>query len=330
MLQFFSGIVSTDNPRHARLRRIVSHAFTPRRIAEMETAITSVVRATIARVRSSGRCDFVLDIAAPVPLAIICDLMGVPESQRDTVLRCSNIILSREDPEFFALGESPIEALLHAGFELAGLMSELAAHRLDRPTDDLTSALIHASVEGEVLTESEVASFFLELVSAGNETIRTTLGHGMLAVSEHPDQRALWQSNVAGSTRTAVDEVLRWASPINWMRRTVTCETELAGTQLHEGDKLLLLYGSANQDGDVFSDPERFDVRRDPNPHLASGGPGPHFCLGAHLARREIAALFTELFNALPDIEVCGAPVPMRSNFVNGLKRLDCEFTPCS
>jgi methyl-branched lipid omega-hydroxylase len=328
MLRFFSGIVSSDNPRHARLRRIVSDAFTPRRITSIEASIADVARETVARVRSAGTCDFVAEIAAPIPLAVICDMMGIPASERDTVLRCSNVILSREDPEYFKEGEQPLDALLNAGFELAGLMTELAAHRVAHPTDDLTSTLLHSEVDGESLTEDEVTSFFLELVSAGNETIRSALAHGMLALSEHPEERAEWQSNVEAVTPTAIDEVLRWSSPINWMRRTVTRDVVLAETKLHEGDKLLLLYGSANRDEDVFPDPDRFDVRRRPNAQVAFGAPGPHYCLGAHLARRELAVTFRELFSSLPDIEVSGPMVQMRSRFVNGIKQLPCEFTP--
>jgi len=328
MLRFFSGIVSSDNPRHARLRRIVSDAFTPRRVSSIEASIVSLAKDTIARVRSAGACDFVAEIAAPIPLAVICDMMGIPASERGTVLRCSNVILSREDPEYFEEGEAPLDALLNAGFELAGLMTELAGHRMSNPADDLTSTLLHSTVDGQSLTEEEVTSFFVELISAGNETIRSALAHGMLALSEYPEEREEWQSNVESVMPTAIEEVLRWSSPINWMRRTVTRDVVLAETKLHEGDKLLLLYGSANRDPDEFQDPDRFDVRRRPNAQVAFGAPGPHYCLGAHLARREIAVTFAELFSAVPDIEVCGPVVRMRSRFVNGIKQLPCEFTP--
>lgn len=330
MLRFFSGIVSSDNPRHARLRRIVSDAFTPRRVAAIEASIAAIARETIARIRPAGRCDFVSEIAAPIPLAVICDLMGIPESERETVLRCANVILSREDPEFFKVGEQPLDALFNAGLELADLMAGLAGDRTSNPTDDLTSTLLHSKVDGESLTEDEVTSFFLELISAGNETTRSALAHGMLALSEYPKERVDWQSNVEEVMPTAIEEVLRWSSPINWMRRTVTRDVTLAETELHEGDKLLLLYGSANRDEDQFLDPDRFDVRRRPNSHVALGAPGPHYCLGAHLARAEIAITFKELFSSLPDIEVSGPPVPLRSRFVNGMKRLPCAFTPAA
>ncbi len=207
-------------------------------------------------------------------------------------------------------------------------MGDLAEYRKVHPSDDLTSALVNATIDGESLTHSEVASFFLELVSAGNETIQTAIAHGMLALSEHPDQRALWQSDVEGLRTTAVEEIVRWASPVNWMRRTVTADTALCGTELHEGDKVVLFYGAANRDPAVFADPYRFDLRREPNAHLSFGAPGPHYCLGAHLARCEIGALFAELFVALPDLEVSGPAIPMRSSFVNGIKHLPCSFTP--
>jgi len=208
------------------------------------------------------------------------------------------------------------------------LMEDIGKFRVEHPTDDLTSALVNANVDGEALSHAELASFFILLVVAGNETTRNAISHGLLALTEHPDQRARWQADVEGVAATAVDEIVRWATPVIWMRRTVSEETVLSGTELHPDDRVILVYSSANRDEDVFDDPYRFDVTRNPNPHVGFGAPGPHFCLGAHLARRELMVMFRELFRRLPDIESTGEPDRLRSAFINGIKHLDCTFTP--
>ena len=328
MVEFFAGMISTDNPRHARLRRIVSAAFSPRRINAIEASIEAVAGRLIDRVAGSGECDFVAELAAPLSLEIICDMMGLPTSEHATVLRCSNIIASSGDHEYLEPGDDPLEAMLSAGYELIDLLTKLSAFRVDHPTDDLTTALISTNIDGEAMTPSELASFFILLLTAGSETTRNAITHGLVALTEFPDQRAIWQADPIGVAATGVDEVVRWASPVNWMRRTVTEDTVLSGEELHLGDKVLLFYGSANRDESVFADPYRFDVLRNPNPHVGFGAPGPHFCLGAHLARREIDVMLRELLIRLPDIEASGEPVQTVSRFVNGIKQLPCTFTP--
>ncbi len=285
------------------MRRIVSSAFSPRRINAIEEDIERVGRRLIDRVATLGECDFVTELAAPLPLEIICDMMGLPPSEHATVLRCSNIFASSSDDEILAPGEDPLEAMVSAGCEMVDLLTELSTHRREHPADDLTTALISTNIDGEALTPAEVASFFILLLTAGNETTRNSLSHGLLALTEHPDQRAVWQADPLAVAATGVDEVVRWASPVNWMRRTVTEETVLSGEVLHPGDKVLLFYGSANRDEDVFEDPYTFDVRRSPNPHVGFGAAGPHFCLGAHLARREIDVMMRQLLVRLPDID---------------------------
>jgi cytochrome P450 len=328
MVEFFAGMISTDNPRHARLRRIVSSAFSPRRINSIVEGIEEVAGRIIDRVADQGACDFAADLSAPLSLEIICDMMGLPASEHATVFRCSNIIASSGDEEYLQPGEDPLGAMINAGAELVGLLTELSTFRKDRPTDDLTTALISTNIDGEALTPTEVASFFILLLTAGNETTRNSISHGLVAFAEYPDQRALWQADPVGVATTGVDEIVRWASPVNWMRRTVTEQTVLSGQELLPGDKVLLFYGSANRDEDVFEDPSTFDVLRSPNPHVGFGAAGPHFCLGAHLARREIDVMIRELFLRLPDIEVSGEPVQTFSRFVNGIKHLPCTFTP--
>jgi cytochrome P450 len=328
MVEYFAGMISTDNPRHARLRRIVSAAFNPRRIKSIEDTIEEVADRVIQRASKLGECDFATEVAAPFPLEIICDMMGVPPSEFATVLRCSNVILSNGDPEYVPEGSDPVLAFITAGQELTDLMHEISAHKVDNPGDDLTSALITTNIDGEALTQGELASFFILLLTAGNETTRNAITHGLLALTEHPDQRALWQADPATIGATGVDEIVRWASPVIWMRRTVTEDTVLSGEELHPGDKMLLFYNSANRDDAEFDDPYRFDVRRAPNPHLGFGAAGPHFCLGAHLARREVDVMMRELLQRLPDIAATGEPDRLRSSFINGIKHLPCAFTP--
>src|SRR5579863_884048 len=206
-------------------------------------------------------------------------------------------------------------------------MHDLAEQRLSTPTDDLTSALLHGNVDGESLSHAELASFFILLLVAGNETTRNAISHGLWVLTEHPDQRALWEADFDAVAATAVDEIVRWASPVIFMRRTVTQPTTLSGHDFAEGDKVILFYNSANRDEAVFADPQRFDVRRTPNPHVGFGAPGPHFCLGAHLARREITVMFKELFRNLPDVRATAEPDRLRSNFINGIKHLPCAYS---
>ena len=330
MIEYFSGMISTDNPRHARLRRIVSQAFSPRMVRSIEDRITQVATQVVDRVAEKGECDFVTEVAAPLPLEIICEMMGVPPDRYQDVFRCSNVILSSGDPEYIPEGSDVLLKFLEAGQELSVLMQELGEQRLSNPSDDLTSALINTNIDGESLTHAELSSFFILLVVAGNETTRTAISHGLLALTQYPEQRAAWQSDFDAAAATAVDEIVRWASPVIYMRRTVSEDTVLSGEELHSGDKVILFYNSANRDEEVFADPFGFDVRRTPNPHVGFGAAGPHFCLGAHLARREIAAMFRELFNRLPDIEASGEPDRLRSSFINGIKHMTCTFTPAT
>jgi cytochrome P450 len=296
-------------------------------VSSVETSIQAVADSIIEKVRQAGECDFVTEVASRLPLKVICDMMGIPESDYDTVFHSSNVILSMGDTEYIPEGEDPLLALLNAGNELNQLMESLAAFRSDHPTDDLTSELLHANVDGESLTHQELASFFILLLVAGNETTRNAISHGLWALTEHPDQRAVWMADTDGVTATAVEEIVRWATPVIYMRRTVTEPTSVSGHDFKEGDKVILFYNSANRDEDVFSDPDVFDVRRTPNPHIGFGAAGPHFCLGAHLARREITVMYKELFKHLPDIRATAEPDRLLSNFINGIKHLPCSFS---
>ena len=327
-LEFFGSMINLDDPRHTRLRGIVSRAFTPRMLRKVEADVQRAASAIVEEVREKGPCDFVTEVAAPLPLKIICDMMGIPQSDYPAVFSRSNVILSNGDPEYIPEGSDIAAALLTAGYELSEMVQELGRHRAEHPTDDLTSALVHAELDGERLTSQELGSFFVLLVVAGNETTRNAISHGLKVLTDNPDQRKAWTTDFEGVAATAVEEIVRWATPVIWMRRTATEDSTVGGESIAAGSKLLLFYNSGNRDDTVFTDPFRFDVLRDPNPHVGFGGPGPHFCLGAHLARREITVMFRELFRRLPDIEACGPPEQLQSNFINGIKHLPCTFTP--
>ena len=330
MLEFFGGFINMDNPRHAHQRRVVAKAFTPTELAGVLDSVETICTEVIDGFCERGEADLVEVLSQPFPLLIICDMMGIPRSEFRTVLDATNVILGGGDPEF--MGEDGgIEKFIEAGMALATLMGELIEERRANPTDDLTSRLVHNDLDEDLLTPSEITSFFVLLAVAGNDTTRTAISHGVNLLAQHPDQRASWQSDVEDVTPTAVEEIVRVASPVTFMRRTVTRDLELAGQQFHDGDRLVMFYGSANRDPRRFDDPERFDVRRQPNPHVGFGGPGPHFCLGAHLARRELAVVFREMFRRLPDLEVVGEAVPLQSAgipLVTGIKRLPVRFTP--
>jgi cytochrome P450 len=328
MLAFFGGMINMDNPRHARLRRIVSAAFNPRMIRSIEDQIEERAKDVINRVAGKGGCDFVVEVAARLPLEIICDMMGIAPGDYDSVFNATNVILSNGDPEYMPEGTDPIMQLMMAAQTLNMLMIELAEVRKKTPTEDVTSALINTNIDGESLSPEELASFFILLVVAGNETTRNAISHGLLQMTLNPDQRALWVADPKGVAATGVDEIVRWASPVIFMRRTVTQDTVLGDEELHEGDKVILYYSSANRDEDVFEDPFSFNVLRSPNPHVGFGAAGPHFCLGAHLARQEIDIMFRQLFERLPDIQVVGEPDRLRSSFINGIKHMECTFTP--
>jgi cytochrome P450 len=330
VMEFFGSFIAMDNPRHARQRGIVGRSFAPRELQAVLDSVETVCAEVIDDMCEKGEADLVEAISRPFPLLIICDMMGIPRSEFDTVLDATNVILGAGDPEMLH-GLDVAEALIVAGLQLTGIMNELAEDRRKIPRNDLTSALVNSTVGEDMLAPNELAPFFILLAVAGNDTTRTAISMGMQLLADNPDQRAIWQADIAGVTQSAVEEIVRAASPVVFMRRTVTHDLTLSGQDFSEGDKIIMFYGAANRDPRVFPDPERFDVRRDPNPHLGFGGPGPHFCLGAHLARRELAVLFRQLFTRLPDIEVAGDPVPLQAlgiPLVGGIKHLPVRFTP--
>jgi methyl-branched lipid omega-hydroxylase len=325
--EYFGSMINMDAPRHARLRRIVSRAFSPRVVAKFEDDVRVAAATIVDDLLATGPCDFVSHVAARLPLKIICDMMGIPDDQYEMVLANTNIILSGADPEFMSedLNEA-VTQLLGAGAALAGLVTDLATARAQAPTDDLVSALVTANIDGEQLTSAELASFFILLVVAGNETTRNALSHALMLLTEYPDQRALLLADLENRLGGAVEEIVRYASPVIFMRRTLTRDYAMNGQDYREGDKVVLFYYSANRDESVFADPERFDITRSPNPHVGFGGAGPHFCLGSHLARRELTVMLRELLTRVPDI-TAGEPDRLLSSFINGIKRMPCQFS---
>ncbi|MFV0258779.1 MAG: cytochrome P450 [Acidimicrobiales bacterium] len=326
--EFFSSMIAMDDPRHARLRRIVSAGFTPRMLGQLEGTVQQVAAEIVDGISERGEVDFIVDVAAELPLRIVCELMGVPASQYRFVFDRTNVILGASDPEYVAENENILGAIFSAGSDLSQLMHEVAENKKGGDGTDLTSQLMNADLGEDRLSETDLASFFILLVVAGNETTRNAIGWGLTFLTENPDQRARWMADFEGLAPTAVEEIVRLGSPVTYMRRTVAQDTELGGQKLAVGDKVCMMYLAANRDEAVFEDPFRFDVGRNPNPHVGFGGPGPHFCLGAHLARREITVMFRELFDRLPDIEAAGPPVPLMSSFIHGVKHLDARFSP--
>jgi cytochrome P450 len=331
-VEFFGSMINMDDPRHARMRRIVSRGFTPRQLDLMKADVEGVAAQIVDEIAERGEGDFVTEVAARLPLRVILDMMGIPRSQEQFVFDRTNVILGFSDPEYVPDIDDPAgvtAAILTAGAELAQMVQELGEARQRDPGNDLVSALVTSEVDGEHLTPQELASFFILLVVAGNETTRNAIAHGLWALTEHPEQRQRWLADIAGLAPTAVEEIVRWASPVIHFRRTVTTDgARLAGREFSAGDKVVLWYWSGNRDEAVFADPHTFDLGRTPNEHIGFGGPGPHFCLGAHLARREITVMFAELLSRLPDIHAVGEPQRLRSGFINGIKHLQAEWSP--
>jgi methyl-branched lipid omega-hydroxylase len=332
-MEFFGSFITMDDPRHARQRGIVARSFTPRQLAGVLESVERICTEVIDGMCEKGEVDLVEAISQPFPLLIICDMMGIPRSEFDTVLKATNVILGAGDPDMVGTDnqEEILGALLAAGMQLAGLMNELAEDRRLNPAEDLTTALVHNDLGEDMLAPHELAPFFILLAVAGNDTTRTAISHGMTLLGQNPGERAKWQARIEEATPKAVEEIIRAASPVTFMRRTLTRDLTLSDHRFKEGDKVVLFYGAANRDPRVFDDPETFDIGRDPNPHVGFGGPGPHFCLGAHLARRELSVVFRQLLTRLPDIEVVGDPVPLQAlgvPLVGGIKHLTVRFTP--
>jgi cytochrome P450 len=327
LAEYFGSMIAMDDPRHTRLRNIVRSAFTPRVLARIEDSVRDRARRLVTAMvadHPDGRAELVTELAGPLPLQIICDMMGIPEDDHLKVFQWTNVLLGFGDPDI----TTDFDEFVRVAMDIGAYAKALADDRRANAGDDLTTSLVQAELDGERLTSGEVASFFILLVVAGNETTRNAITHGVLALSRYPEQRDDWWNHYDEVAPTAVEEIVRWASPVSYMRRTVTRDTELSGVTMSEGDKVTLWYGSANRDESKFADPWTFDVRRHPNPHVGFGGGGAHFCLGANLARREITVIFEELHRRIPDLGATEEPDRLQSAFIHGIKRLPVAWAP--
>ena len=316
-------LINMDPPTHTKHRRLVSAGFSGKVIRNLEHHVREVTTEIIDEVAALGTCDFVDRVSSELPLQVIVEMVGVPKADRRKVLDWTNTMIAFDDPEY---GAASPEAGAMAAAELFMYANELAEDREQNPREDVVSLLMQSEVEGERLSRADFSAFFMLLLVAGNETTRNLISGGLLALIEHPDQRARLMAD-RSLLPSAIEEMLRWVSPVNVFRRTATRDTELGGQQIREGDKLALFYASANRDETAFDEPDTFDIARTPNDHL-SFGIGPHFCLGANLARLEIRIMFEEILRRLPDIELAGKPERLRSYFINGIKRMPVRFTP--
>jgi cholest-4-en-3-one 26-monooxygenase len=315
-------MLNMDPPKHTKLRKLVNTGFTMARINKLENAVRRVATEILDDVAGRGSCDFVTEIAAELPLQVIAELMGIPQEDRHKVFEWSNKMIGSTDPEFQTAPDAP----MHASIEMFQYADALANVRRIEPRDDLVSVLIEAEVDGEKLTPLEFDVFFLLLAVAGNETTRNLISGGMVTFFEHPEQWERLRDDRSLLTH-AVEELLRWVTPVMYFRRAATHDFELRDQQIKKDDKVSLWYIAANRDEEVFPNADTFDVGRNPNMHLTFGAGGPHNCLGLNLARLEIRVIFDEILNRMPEIKQAGPVQRLRSNFINGTKHLPVSFT---
>ncbi|MGJ6123371.1 cytochrome P450 [Mycolicibacterium sp. Y3] len=325
LLEASQSFLAMDAPRHTLIRKLVHSAFTPRQVARIESSIKNNAKGIVEELAAAGSgADFVEHCAKELPVRTLSDMVGIPESERSRVAHAADALVSWADPVFLA-GRNPLEVLLENQMYLHQVAGALAAERREDPGNDLISALVHAEIDGDRLTDFEVSAFFVLLAVAGNDTTRQTASHAVKALTDFPDQRAWLLDDFDDRIGSAVEEFVRWASPVMTFRRTAAVDVELGGQQIAAGEKVVMFYASGNWDTEVFDRPERLDLSRKPNPHLGFGGGGRHFCLGAHVARTQLRALFFELLTQLPDI-AAGEPAYLEGNFVHAVRAMPCTF----
>jgi cholest-4-en-3-one 26-monooxygenase len=316
-------MLNQDPPDHTKLRGLVNRGFTPRMIARLEERIQQTCDDIVGIALSKGEGDFVTLCAAELPLIVIAELMGVPLEDRHKVFDWSNRMVGGEDPEYGVTEEQRFDAAA----EMWAYASALAEEKRKEIKDDIVSKLITPDEAGNVLSELEFDLFFMLLAVAGNETTRNAISGGMQALMEHPEQWAKLKADPS-LIPTAADEIVRWVTPVNMFRRTAMSDVEVGGVQIKKGEKVVIYYTSANRDESVFTDPDSFDIAREPNPHVGFGGGGPHFCLGRHLAKLELECLFRSLITQVDHVELVMGPRRLRSNFINGIKEMTVKFVP--
>ncbi|MFK7917130.1 MAG: cytochrome P450 [Ilumatobacter sp.] len=326
MNEFFGSMINMDDPKHFRLRSIVSKGFTPKEISRIHELVVAKAGEIIDRIEAQfpdKTCDFVEHVAAALPLEIICDMMGIPADDYAKIFNWTNTILGVGDPDFV----TSYDDLMVQSLEMFTYAQALGEDRRANPQDDITSVMMTAEVDGEQLTPQEFGSFFILLVVAGNETTRNSITHGMMALTEHPEQRELLYGDFETHSKGAMEEIVRWATPVIHFRRTATEDTDVNGFPIKQGEKVVMFYNSGNRDERVFERPFEFDVTRPLNPtQIGFGAGGPHFCLGANLARVEMSVMFDEIRKRIPNMRITGDPDYLQSYFINGVKRIPCRW----
>jgi cholest-4-en-3-one 26-monooxygenase len=321
---FLRQLLNMNPPEHGAYRSVVNRRFTPRAVQKLAAQVDDVTAQVLDGIVGRQECDFVTEIAAKLPLAVIAEMFGIPRSDWEMMFRLSNSMIAPSDPEF-AGSESIHEILERSRLEFFQYFSNLVEERRKTPRDDVASALAGGLVNGEPIPQFEMLSYFALLIVAGNETTRNAISGGLYALIDHPDQMQRLKANPSAMVKPAVEEILRWTSPVVQFSRVATADTELHGSKIHEGDIVAMFYPSANRDDDVFKNPDQFEIRREPNAHLAFGI-GEHYCLGANLARLELQAMFRQLAERLEAVELAGPIQRMRSNFVGGIKHMPIRY----
>lgn len=309
-------LINHDPPEHTRMRKIVSRLFTPKAVHALEEKLDEAARSIVSKAVEAGSGDFVHQVAVDLPLMAIADLLGVPQEDRMQIFEWSNSMMNADDPDY------PMDPK-EANAQILGYGYNMAEERRKCPADDIVTKLVNADIDGHSLDETEFGFFFILLAVAGNETTRNAISHGMNAFLDNPEQ---WELFKKERPATAVDEIVRWATPVNCFQRTALRDLELGGQQIKKGDRVGMFYGSANYDEDVFDDPFTFNILRDPNPHVGFGGNGTHFCIGANLARMEINLMFNALADMVPDITKLDQPRRLRHGWINGIKELQVDY----
>ncbi|WIM89483.1 cytochrome P450 [Candidatus Mycobacterium wuenschmannii] len=325
LLEASQSFLAMDAPRHTHLRKLISAAFTPRQIRRIEDSIQANAKTIVEELKAAGSgADFVDLCAKELPIRTLSDMVGIPESERHKVAHAADAMVSWADPVYLN-GRPPMEVLFEAQMYIHQVALGLAAERRENPGDDFFSAMVNAEVDGDRLSDADVAAFFVLLTVAGNDTTRQTTSHGLKALTDFPDQRAWLLEDFDDRIGGAVEEFVRFATPVMTFRRTAAKDVELGGQSIRAGEKVVMFYSSGNFDTETFEHPERLDLGRNPNPHVGFGGGGVHFCLGANLARAQLRAIFKELLHQLPDIQA-GDPVYLAGNFIHGIRSMPCTF----
>ena len=323
-LEATQSFLAMDAPRHTLLRKLVSSAFTPKQIRRIDGQIRDQAVRIVDDLLATGDCDFAQQVSMQLPMWTIYDMVGLPVERQVPVADAADLLVSSND-EAVRGDRDPLEIVNEATQTLIIAGLELAEARRTEPTDDLMTNLVRAEVDGATLTDEEISAFFVLLSVAGNDTTRNTISHTMLALQEFPDQRQLLRDDFEAHIPTALDEFVRWATPVSTFKRTVVSDTEIAGVPVAAGEKVVMMYPSGNRDADAFDEPMRFDVTRKPNRHVGFGGGGPHFCLGSQLAKTQLHCIVGELLARAPGLQL-GEPDYLVSNFVHGVKSLPCTL----